>query len=259
LNGARQRLEWFETKGFTLAAKTARKYFPELSTTQTLSNPATTLIPYLEVLGSMQITLGAQPMPVRGRKRQELLALLLEARISGRSEVSKLELADKLYPDSDEIQANAGIHDVVYQLRSSLGESTITTTTNGYALGSLKTDVETFLETGNTQLWRGVYLEGSLLEVSDTVRESLYLALRTRAEALLETDPNEVARVGRLLCEADPYDLEALRLTVTGLRAGQNHRSLSRFYLQACTRLLEIGEVLPARWQEFLSSIGTTA
>jgi tetratricopeptide (TPR) repeat protein len=260
LEGARVRLAWFEERGLKNSVNIALRYFPALKTNSDhVPIPAITLIPYLEVLGSMQITLGAQPVPVRGRKRQELLALLLEARISGRSEVSKLELADKLYPDSDEIQANAGIYDVVYQLRSSLGESTLTTTTNGYALGSLKTDVETFLETGNTQLWRGVYLEGLLLEGSDTVRESLYLALRTRAEALLETDPVEAARVGRLLYEADPYDLEALRLTVTGLRAGQNHRSLSRFYLQACTRFLEIGEVLPARWQDFLSSIGTTA
>jgi hypothetical protein len=130
---------------------------------------------------------------------------------------------------------------------------------NGYALGNLKTDVETFLETGNTKLWRGIYLESLTLETSDTVRESIYLALRTRAEVLLETDPNEVTRVGRLLCEADPYDLEALRLTVTGLREGQNHRSLSRFYDQARTRFLEIGEVLPARWQDFLTPIGTTA
>jgi hypothetical protein len=61
------------------------------------------------------------------------------------------------------------------------------------------------------------------------------------------------------MCEADPYDLEALHLTVTGLRAGQNHRSLSRFYDSARTRFLEIGEVLPDRWQDFLSSIGTTA
>jgi tetratricopeptide (TPR) repeat protein len=256
---AQARLEWFQERGMLSSRLYGLRLFPELAETASANATEIRADSRLQVLGTMQILIAENSEPVRGRKRQELLALLLEARISGRSEVSKLELADKLYPDSDEIQANAGIHDVVYQLRSNLGESTITTTTNGYALGSLKTDVETFLETGNTQLWRGVYLEGSLLEVSDTVRESLYLALRTRAEALLETDPIEVARVGRLLCEADPYDLEALRLTVAGLRAGQNHRSLSRFYLQACTRLLEIGEVLPARWQEFLSSIGTTA
>jgi tetratricopeptide (TPR) repeat protein len=259
---ARTSFAWFKDHNLMNGVNIAIRYFPELATNHTpktsrLSIPES--IPHLEVLGSMQILLESQITPVRGRKRQELLALLLEARISGRSEVSRLELVDKLYPDADEIQSNAGLRDVIYQLRSSLGENTLTTTMNGYALGSLKTDVETFLETGNTQLWRGIYLEGLTLETSDTVRESIYLALRTRAEVLLETDPVEVTRVGRLLCEADPYDLEALRLTVTGLRAGQNHRSLSRFYDQARTRFLEIGEVLPARWQDFLTPIGTIA
>ncbi len=258
LEGARKRLAWFEERGLLNGVNITCRYFPELATNyipKTSRLPES--MPHLEVLGSMQTTLEAQTTPMRGRKRQELLALLLEARVSGRGAVSKLELVEKLYPEADEIQANAGLRDVIYQLRSSLGESTLTTTANGYALGSLQTDIETFLETGNTQLWRGVYLEGLLLETSDTVRESVYLALRTRAESLLETDPVEVTRVGRLLCEADPYDLEALRLTVTGLRAGQNHRSLSRFYDQARTRFLEIGEVLPVRWQDFLTPIGT--
>jgi tetratricopeptide (TPR) repeat protein len=259
LAGARVRLAWFEERGLMNGVNIALRYFPELATNPTSPSSITETSLQLEVLGSMQITLEAQTTPVRGRKRQELLALLLEARISGRSEVSKLELVDKLYSDADEIQANAGLRDVIYQIRSSLGENAITTTANGYALGTLKTDVETFLETGNTKLWRGIYLEGLTLETSDTVRESLYLALRTRAEALLETDPVEVTRVGRLLCEADPYDLEALCLTAMGLRSQQNHRSLSRFYDAARTRFLEIGEVLPVRWQDFLSSIGTTA
>jgi tetratricopeptide (TPR) repeat protein len=256
---ARKHLIWFEGRGNINGVNIAIRYFPELASNPTSASSISETSLHLEVLGNMQISLENQPTPMRGRKRQELLALLLEARISGRSEVSKLELVDKLYPDTDEIQSNAGIRDVIYQIRSSLGENAITTTANGYALGSLKTDVETFLETGNTKLWRGVYLEGLTLETSDTVRESLYLALRTRAEALLETDPVEATRLARILCEADPYDLEALRLTVTGLRAGQNHRSLSRFYLQARTRFLEIGEVLPDRWQDFLSSIGASA
>jgi tetratricopeptide (TPR) repeat protein len=259
LDGARVRLAWFEERGLKNGVNIALRYFPELASSTASPSSTTETSLQLEVLGSMQITLEAQTTPVRGRKRQELLALLLEARISGRGEVSKLELVDKLYPDADEIQANAGLRDVIYQIRSSLGENAITTTANGYALGSLKTDVETFLETGNTQLWRGVYLEGLTLETSDTVRESLYLALRTRAEALLETEPLEAIRVAKILCEADPYDLEAVRVTVTGLRAGQNHRSLTRFYDSARTRFLEIGEVLPDRWQDFLSSIGTTA
>ncbi len=257
LESAKVRLQWFQENGLMSGFNIVYRYFPKLKTEshQTSTTSSSESMPLLEVLGSMQITLESQPTPVRGRKRQELLALLLEARISGRGEVSKLELNDKLYPDADELQSNAGIRDVIYQIRSSLGENAITTTANGYALGSLKSDVETFLETGNTRLWRGMYLEGLLLETSDTIRESLYLALRTRAEALLETDPLEVTRLGRLLCEADPYDLEALRLTVMGLRSQQNHRSLSRFYDQARTRFLEIGETLPETWQEFLSPV----
>jgi hypothetical protein len=204
----------------------------------------------------MRLVKGSVETPVRGGKRRELLAALLEARISGRGEVSKLELVDQLYPDAEELQANAGLRDVIYQIRSSFGENAVVTTVNGYALGNLKTDVESFLETGNTQLWRGIYLEGFTLSGSDTVRESVYLALRSRAEALLHTDPVEATRVGRLLCEADPYDLEAVRLTLTGLRLGQNHRSLSRVYEGARTRFLEIGETLPAAWQDFLTPVG---
>ena len=84
------------------------------------------------------------------------------------------------------------------------------------------------------------------------VRETLHLALRNRAEPLLETDPNEAARVGRLLCTADPYDLESLRLTLRALRAADNHKSLKSTYARARTDLLEIGEVLPERWMDFL-------
>jgi tetratricopeptide (TPR) repeat protein len=258
LERARISFAWFKEHGLMNGVNIALRYFPELATTAPTSSKTESSF-HLEVLGSMQTKLEGQPTPVRGRKRQELLALLLEARISGRSEVSKLELNDKLYPDADELQSNASLHNLMHNLRSSLGESAIITTMNGYALGNLGSDIEDFLKDGNTKRWRGTYLEGLTLETSDTVRESVYLALRTCAEALLETDLLEVIRVGRLLCEADPFDLEAVRLTVTGLRSGQNHRSLLRFYDAARTRFLEIGEVLPARWQDFLNSIGTTA
>ncbi len=255
LERARTDLAWFEERGLQNGVNIALRYFPELALSTTPISSITEPSFHLEVLGSMQVMLESQLTPVRGRKRQELLALLLEARISGRVEVSKLELVEKLYPDSDELQSNAGIRDVIYQVRSSLGEGAITTTTNGYALGNLGSDIEEFLKDGDTKRWRGTYLEGLTLEGSDTVRESVYLALRSRAEALLETDPVEVARLGRLLCEADPYDLEAVRLTLTGLRSGQNHRSLSRFYEQARARYLEIGEALPESWQVFLSPV----
>ncbi len=255
LTSARQRLEWYKARGRLHGVHKALRYFPELAVQPAPleSSPAR-----LEVLGTMQTSLEGTASPVRGRKRQELLALLLEARISGRGEVAKLELLDALYPDADELQASAGLRDVIYQLRSSLGDGAVMTTTHGYALGNLGSDVEDFLKSGDTRLWRGTYLQGLMLAGSDTVFESMYLALRSRAETLLQTDPAEAARVGRLLCDADPYDLEAVQLTLSGLRVGGNHRSLSRVYEQARTRFLEIGETLPNAWQDFLMPVSAS-
>lgn len=50
----------------------------------------------LEVLGPVRLTNGSIK-PVRGRKRQALLAYLLESRIAGKPEVSKIELIDALH------------------------------------------------------------------------------------------------------------------------------------------------------------------
>jgi hypothetical protein len=145
-------------------------------------------------------------------------------------------------------------------LREQFGPDTIRSSDGGYALGRITSDAETFLETGDTHLWRGEYLEGSDLGVGETVRETLHLALRNRAETILETDPNEAVRVGRLLCAADPYDLESLRLTLRALRASDNHKSLKSTYARARTAMLEIGEVLPQNWANFLEApIGKTA
>ena len=48
-------------------------------------------LPRLEVLGTMRVSIQGRPEAVRGGKRRELLALLLEARLTGRAEVSRLE------------------------------------------------------------------------------------------------------------------------------------------------------------------------
>ena len=208
----------------------------------------------LQVLGKMQLLISGKPEPVRGGKRKELLAALLEARIVGRSEISRLDLFDTLYPDTLEAQASAALSSLVYQLRELSGPETILSSDGGYTLGGITSDAEAFLETGDTRLWRGEYLEGSDLGIGETVRETLHLALRNRAESLLETDPTEAARVGRLLCSADPYDLENLHLTLRALRAADNHKGLKSTYARARTGLLEIGEVLPERWADFLET-----
>ena len=91
LESARTRMQWFEERGLMNGVNIAKRYFPELADIKEPIKQIENAV-RLEVLGSLQ-TQGDKQTPVRGRKRQELLALLLEARISGRSEVSRLNFA----------------------------------------------------------------------------------------------------------------------------------------------------------------------
>jgi hypothetical protein len=189
---------------------------------------------------------------MRGRKRRELLALLLEARLAGRAEVDKLELIDALYPEEDELKASTNLRELVYVLRERLGTQAISTTATGYALGNVDSDAEIFLRTGDTSLWRGVYLEGIDLEHQETVAESLYWLLFSKAQELLETNPKEVARVAKVLLEYDPYNRDYLTLCLQAFRESNNHKSLTRLYTEAKKRFVEVGETLPVSWQTFL-------
>jgi tetratricopeptide (TPR) repeat protein len=249
---ARGRLDWFRERGMINAVSSGLRLFPELASNAIETHPEPRAGAQLQVLGPMQLLIAGKPEPVRGGKRKELFVLLLEARILGRSEVSRLNLFDTLYPATNESQASAALSSLVYQLRKLFGPNVVVSSEAGYALGGITSDAEAFLETGNTRLWRGEYLEGGDRSVGETVRETLHLALQTCAETLLETDPNEVVRVGRLLCSADPYDLESLRLTLQALRDSGNHKGLKSTYARARTDLLEIGEILPNRWADFL-------
>ena len=249
LESARTRMKWFEERGLMNGVNIAKRYFPELADAKETPKPVINSI-RLEVLGSLQVR-GDKQTPIRGRKRQELLAHLLEARISGRSEASRLTLLDTLYPDEDELKASSSLKVVVHSLRETLGENALMTTINGYALGECTTDAELFLQTGDTSFWRGLYLED--LESEDsTVRESLYLALFEKTKLLLEDNPKEAARVGKILIEAEPYNSDYLKTYLTALRLSNNHGKLTRHYTEARTRLLEVNETLPETWQEFL-------
>jgi tetratricopeptide (TPR) repeat protein len=250
--GARQRLEWFESNGFVMAANTARKYFPdlELKTTAILETQETSR---LLVLGSVQIAANGQIQTIRGNKRQELLTLLLEARIAGRDEINRLELLDSLYPNDPEDRASSSLKQLIHGIRSGLQPSVIETTTNGYALGNLRSDAEEFLSTNDSKLWRGAYLDGVTPEHGfESVRESLNLALFNAAKSQLETHSKEAARASRILLQMNPYDLEILRLCVLAFKASENYKTLGRIYNEARTRFAELGEILPERWQDFL-------
>lgn len=255
LAGARERKRWFEERGLANGLNLMQRYFPELfeqsepGRKQHSSAPET--LQRLEVLGTVQFCGQA----VRGRKRQELLAYLLEARLAQHPEVAKLDLMDALYPESSEPQAAAALKEVVHQVRASLGQGVIITTASGYALGELDSDAELFLQSGDTRLWRGAYLEDlSLNEPDHAVREQLYQRLYQQGSLLTESDPKEAARVGRILLEVEPYDPKALTLTLKTLRAMSNHKTLSRLYGEAKERFSEVGEQLPISWIEYLNA-----
>lgn len=263
LTTARTRLAWFEEWGLGAGADLARRWFPELNPLprpeQRPAEPgpsspsrASERGLRLEALGALRCGAPGQLEPVRGRKRRELLACLLEARLRGRGEAARPELLEALYPQTEEAQAAAALKELVHQTRAALGAGVIQTTGGGYALGDLTTDAETFLATGDTALWRGPYLAGEEPLTGGLITDTLYGALTLRAQALSADQPAEAARVGRLLCAADPYDLAALELTLRALRAAGNHRSLARFYASARRELLEVGETLPEDWTAFL-------
>jgi tetratricopeptide (TPR) repeat protein len=250
---ARTRTQWFEERGLINGVNLAKRYFPEFASQKNEGGvlESTSKI-RLDVLGSMKITVDNKPEAVQGRKRQELLGLLLDARLNGRAEVSRLELFDTLYPDKDEVKAMSSLKELVSALRDRLGANTITTTTTGYALGAVQSDAEAFLQTLDTTLWRGLYLEDISLESQKTVADSLYFSLYSRARELLEVNPKEAARVAKVLLEYDPYNHDYLRVSLEALRASNNHKSLTRLYAESRERFVEVGEILPEQWQQFL-------
>jgi DNA-binding SARP family transcriptional activator len=222
----------------------------------------------LEVLGTMRMVNDGTPVAVRGGKRQEFLALLLESRIAGRSEINKLELFDLLWPEDDEERAASSLKSLVHSIRETLGEPVIVTTPNGYALGSLSSDVEQFLLKPETNRWRGLYLEG--LETRDEhAREAVYAALLSATHKLLEVGESkpesnstevstevsvEAVRTSRLLIRADPYNLNFLEVSLRALQISGNRRGLTRAFEEAQQRMLEVGESLPQNWSAFLES-----
>ncbi len=245
LESARERLVRFKARRLLHGVNMAWRYFPELSSSETLPIQTSEIPLRLEVLGP--ILLGGQS--VRGGKRQDLLKVLLEARISGQSELSTLELLEALYPGEDEEHALSALKGTVFKTRSSYGAGLILTTPGGYALGAVSSDAEAFLKMGNTRQWRGVY---SPLEGSGAVLETLSLALESAIKSELERDPPEAARAARILCEMDPYNQGSLKLLCSALKTSSNYKSLAREYQKSRIRLLEVGETLPPTWNDFL-------
>ncbi len=254
-SSARERLEWFKSRGLNAYVQLAQRYFPELlETTPPTATANLENSNALEVLGQMRIQTEGKTAVVRGQKRQELLALLLHARMERQSEVPVDDLRETLYPDQSFKEGSNALRQTIHKTRSSYGQQVIVTTSGGYALGRISSDAETFLEDGNSQLWRDTYLNGLQLDGADAILENLNLRLSTRGVELLEHNPKEATRIAGILLASNPYDLEALRLQCLGLRQMGQHAALKRKFQAARASFIEIGEHLPETWAQFLDA-----
>jgi tetratricopeptide (TPR) repeat protein len=208
----------------------------------------------LSVLGSLRLEVNHQTITPPAMQGKILLALLLEARVTGREGVKALELLDALYPEHEESMGLGALKQLVFRLRNSLGKSTILRISDGYALGTLETDAEAFLESAATHLWRGPVLQDLPEDIATSLRDALAQALRLNTERLLESDPLEAARLAEIMRESDPYDHKALHHQLRALEIAADLRKLERTYAQAREQLREVGENLPESWQSYFKA-----
>jgi tetratricopeptide (TPR) repeat protein len=245
-NGAGVLLRQLEESGQGLLAMRVRQAFPDLDATPVIvASP-----PALEVLGPIRWR--GETIGERGRKGNELLAYLLEARVEGRDAVPSEELFEVLYPNATDAQAAAALKQQVYRLRGVLGADAILRHADGYALGTFDSDLERYLETPRADLWRGAYLADLGADHPSELRDRLIEALREHVLQLSRTDKREALRLSRILLEMDAYDFETLRLTLNAALEAGDTLSAIHAYASARARLEEIGETLPDTWQTFL-------
>jgi hypothetical protein len=238
--------DWFLERGLLHGVNVAKVHFPDLETAQAASATPTSAQPTLTVLDTMRV--GNEP--VKGRKRQELLLHLLEARILGQPETTTLALLDKLYPNQAETEAQIALRQLVFKTRAAHGVNTILTTPNGYKLGEPTSDLERFLHTPHLGLWRVAFPLFGSLEVRDTLHQTAIQCAQSRHESAA----TEVVSAMRLLLESDPYDVAAIGLACRALHHLGNPSALKRFYSTQKAKLLEVGEVLPEDWSDLVGA-----
>jgi tetratricopeptide (TPR) repeat protein len=254
LERARERLAYFEANGLHWLSGRARKLFPDITghdSAEVLPEASEPSV-HLSVLGPIQLKREGQSLTTRAKKRLELLVYLLESRIAGRSEASLLELLETFYHHQPERESKNTLRQQVHLIRASLGKDSILSTPNGYRLGAVSSDAEAFLQTGDVELWRGAYLENLSAGWHSGVRDALSLGLRHQVESLLEPDPVNAVRLGRILLELEPYDLETLRLYLMALRANNQDRLAQKVFGKHRERLFYLDEEIPESLEEFL-------
>ena len=229
----------------------AHRLFPALNQSIAISTHPSEAPARLELLGGFRLIGPDGPMQTPAEQGRALLVMLLEARATGREGVRVLELLDALYPDADEARAQGALKQLVYRVRGGLGKRAIVRLSDAYALGEVSSDVEEFLGSRDTRLWRGPCLTDLEIDVAASLREMLYDSLRERAALMLDENPLEVARLAAILIEADPYDRDAHELGARALRNAGEHARLDRWLETA--RLFRISTATIYR---YLSEVG---
>jgi pentatricopeptide repeat protein len=242
----------------------AKRYFPQASQANPTrlnsskpnpgspATPSQTPAPRLNVLGTFRLESNNATIPPPALQGKILLALLLEARLTGREGVKTLEMLDVLYPEHEESMGAGALKQLVFRTRTSLGKAAILRINDGYALGTLETDAELFLASGATHLWRGPLLSDLSEDIAPALRDAIGQALQLSVESLLESDPLEAARMADIMRESDPYDHKALRYHLRALEVHADLNKLERTYATARVQLREVGENLPESWRAFL-------
>ncbi len=227
-------------------------HIQEFMVTQTTTQTPSNNTMQINVLGTINLENAQQPLKIRGRKRLECLAYLLETRLVGRSEATTADLCQALYPELSDSESKAALKQLVFQIRTQIGTEIIQSTTNGYTLGEISSDIELFLKNQDSSLWRGAYLSGFGQGWFSTVQETLLYALKNTVEILAESNPQEAARLGMIWREIEPYDLEALELTMRAYQSAGHNSSMKKLFDTARSQFLEVGIELSHLASDFL-------
>jgi hypothetical protein len=231
------------------------RHFPELQsqtppslTASARTGTAAHCVVY--TFGSFRIVQHQTQLRFHSRTGKRLIALLLEARILGQA-MTKLELCTQLFPTVPERLALKSLYVLVHRLRANLGKDVILTDGEHYALGAVSSDLEQFYLEGEIGVCQGLYLED--VDILSQLREELVDRLAAQVRRVLDHDPAEAMRLGKLLVEMEPYDKGLLVLALQAQRA--NHifaQRIGKWYAQAKRRFLEVGEHLPQHWDDLL-------
>lgn len=265
---------WFEEHGLT-PDRARRLAAASAGGERTIATPALEPTLQLSVMGAMRLGPPGSEELVRGERRQHLLALLLQARVTGEGQLPDLTLVDALYPDLQETEGLSALRQLVHQVRRRYGQQVVSRTSNGYSLGaSVSSDAETLLAAAATLAeqqfgWDaarpgsldavlmslgGPPLEGLPEGAAPELARSLLMGARAVAVGAGPHYPAEASRVARWLQESEPYEAELVALEVSARLHAGDETGAAAALERARERFLEVGDELPATVEDLMGS-----